>query len=66
LRRVASLEKGKAKESGCDASGWLLLPLNRHQLKQKEVRAALCNADEGIREQSAMTRTMICRGSILK
>jgi tetratricopeptide (TPR) repeat protein len=49
---LVSLEKVKDKEKGYDASAWLLVAMNRHQLKQREeARAALRKAVEWIEEQ---------------
>jgi tetratricopeptide (TPR) repeat protein len=49
---LASLEKLKTREGGFDARGWLLIAMNRHQLKQRdEARLALRKADEWVEEQ---------------
>jgi tetratricopeptide (TPR) repeat protein len=49
---LASLDQVKAREGGFDASSWLLVAMNRHQLKQRpEARAALRQAAEWMREQ---------------
>jgi tetratricopeptide (TPR) repeat protein len=49
---LASLDQVKAREGGFDASDWLLVAMNRHQLKQRgEARAALRQAAEWMREQ---------------
>jgi hypothetical protein len=49
---LASLDKVKAREGEFDASAWLLVAMNRQQLKQKdEARAALRKAGEWMAEQ---------------
>jgi tetratricopeptide (TPR) repeat protein len=49
---LASLENVKAKEGEFDASDWLLVAMNRHQLKQREeARSALRKAVEWIEER---------------
>jgi tetratricopeptide (TPR) repeat protein len=49
---LISLEKVKAKEGSFDASDWLLMAMDRHQLRQKdEARAAFRKAIECIDEQ---------------
>jgi tetratricopeptide (TPR) repeat protein len=49
---LASLEKVKGREGGFDASAWLLVAMNRQQLKQREeARAALRQAAEWLEEQ---------------
>ncbi|HEV3447081.1 MAG TPA: hypothetical protein VG099_20750, partial [Gemmataceae bacterium] len=49
---LASLEKVKMKEGGFAAMDWLLVALNRHQLKHHdEARAALRKAAEWMNEQ---------------
>jgi tetratricopeptide (TPR) repeat protein len=48
---LASLETVKAKDGGFDASAWLLVSMNRHQLGQKdEARGAWRKAVEWIEE----------------
>src|SRR5205085_7700988 len=48
---LASLETVKAKDGGFDASAWLLVAMNRHQLGQKdEARGAWRKAVEWIEE----------------
>jgi tetratricopeptide (TPR) repeat protein len=49
---LAALEKWQPREGEFDGSRWLLVAMNRHQLKQKaEARTALRKAVEGIEEQ---------------
>jgi tetratricopeptide (TPR) repeat protein len=52
---LRSLDAVKAKENEFDASAWLLVAMNRHQLKQpKDARAALKKADEWMEEQKRL------------
>jgi tetratricopeptide (TPR) repeat protein len=49
---LAALDKVKTQEGDYDASAWLLVAMNRHQLKQKEdARAALRKAGEWMATQ---------------
>jgi tetratricopeptide (TPR) repeat protein len=53
---LASLEQMKAREGGLDASGWFLIAMDRHQLKQREeARAALRKGLAWIEEQKRKT-----------
>ena len=49
---LASLERMKSKESEFDAADWLLIAMNRHQLKQRvEARSALRKAVEWMEDR---------------
>jgi hypothetical protein len=54
---LASLEQVKALDAGFDATGWLLVAMNRHQLNQRaEARTALGKAVEWIKEQRRLAK----------
>jgi tetratricopeptide (TPR) repeat protein len=49
---LETLEKPKVKEGALDATGWYLVAMNRHQLKQKEeAQGALRKAAEWVSDQ---------------